>query len=295
MADFTLNTPGTVNNPWTPSNVIIPVSTIQTDATGAFSSAAGTMSAFAHNATYGSTITTTINVAAGAASNGDEFVIGALVRSGANAGGIIGIRIGAFSVIACTCTGGGTNTNISSSVTITRATNDVFTCTVSISGGVATITGKQNSNANFSFSANTTTTFASETSLASGAQINPFNNNSLKFSQFTGTGVNTSTLTAATGSFSLAGQNAAIGPGDTEQFGSFSLAGQAATLTQASGNQTILCAQGAFNVVGGTSTNGVIVPGQVGIFTLNGQSATLINSGAGSGGKGSLALLGAGS
>lgn len=191
MADFTLNAPGTTNSPWTPANVIIPVSTIQSDTNGwrATNSPPGTMAAWAHNANYGHTITSTWTCGSGASSNGDWIIIGSLVRTGPNAGGIIGILVGAFSVLACTSTAGNVQTNISAGVSITRALNDVFSCTVAISGGTATITGNQNGGANFAFSANTTTTFTGEASLAAGAQYNPGNNGSLYVTQFTGTGV----------------------------------------------------------------------------------------------------------
>jgi hypothetical protein len=188
MADFTLNAPGTTNNPWTPANVIIPVSTIKSDATGWRASAAGTYACFAHNATYGSTITTTFTIASGGASNGDDIVLGALVRSGVNAGAGLGIVVGAFTSHVVTWDPTGLETNISSSTSITRANNDVWSVTVSISGGTATITALQNGSS-VTFNANTTTTYTGEASLAAGGGFEPFNNNSLYLSQFTGTGV----------------------------------------------------------------------------------------------------------
>jgi hypothetical protein len=127
-------------------------------------------------------------VASGAASNGDWMIIGAVVRSGTNAGGVIGVLCGAFAAGVVTCDSGNNLTHISADLSITRSVSDVFSCTVSISGGTATVTASQNGT-NLSFSANTTTTFASEASLAAGAQYNPGNNDSLYVSQFTGTGV----------------------------------------------------------------------------------------------------------
>jgi hypothetical protein len=189
MADFVLNAPGTTNNPWTPANVIIPSTAIISDSTGFRSLAAGDTSPFAHNVNYGSVITATVTVASGATSNGDDILVGSVVRTGANAGCIIGIDVGAFSVKAVTANASGVVTNISSGITITRANNDVWSCTVSIVAGTATINGNQNGGSNFSFSANTTTTFASEASLAAGAMFNAGNNNSFYLSQFTGTGV----------------------------------------------------------------------------------------------------------
>jgi hypothetical protein len=197
VADFTLNAPGTTNNPWTPANVLTPVAAtfgIKSDATGFRSIAAGDFSEFAHNATYGLTIVATGTVIAGATSNGDEIWLGAVVRTGGNAGAGIGVIIGAFGATTATWTGlgglGG-STNISSGTSITRANNDVWAVTVAISGGTATITCTQNGGA-VTFSANTTTNFTGEASLAAGAAFNAQNNDSLYLSQFTGTGVTAS-------------------------------------------------------------------------------------------------------
>lgn len=197
MADFTLNAPGTVNNPWGPANVLTPVDStaaIQSDATGWRSVAAGDVSEWAHNANYGQTITATATIAAGATSNGDQIWVGAVVRSGPNAGSGIGVNIGAFAANTGTWTTTNTTTatftNISSGTSITRANSDVWSVTVSISGGTATITCTQNGSA-VTFSANTTTNFTGEASLAAGVLLNAGNNNSLYLGQFTGTGVST--------------------------------------------------------------------------------------------------------
>lgn len=190
MADFTMSAPGTVNNPFTPANVIFPTGALRSDATGirGQNSPPGTMCAFAHNVAYGAMITSTWTVAAGATSNGDWLIVGSLVRSGANAGAIIGCYFGAFAAGIVTCDPLNNLSHISSDISITRSVADVFSCSVSISGGTATIVASQNGGG-LSFSANTTTTYASEASLAAGGQYNPGNNGSLYFSQFTGTGV----------------------------------------------------------------------------------------------------------
>jgi hypothetical protein len=205
MADFTLSAPGTTNSPWTPANVIVPVSTIKSDASGWRATTAGVYACFAHNAAYGAVITATLTIAANATSNGDDLLLGAFVRSGANAGAGIGIVIGAFSCGTTTWNAAGTETAISAGVGITRANSDLWSCTVSISAGTATITASQNASG-VSFSANTTTTFTGEASLAAGGGFNPFNNDSLYLSQFTGTGLSGSaTPTPSAGSALLSG------------------------------------------------------------------------------------------
>lgn len=201
--DFTLNAPGTTNNPWTPASVLTPVGTtfgIKSDATGYRSVAVGDFSEYAHNVSYTHTITVTVTVAAGATSNGDEIWTGAVVRTGGNASAGIGCIWGAFSVITASWTGlgglGG-STAISAGVSITRANADVLSTTVTIVGTTATITCKQNSTS-ITFSANTTTNFTTEASLAAGAAFNAQNSNSLYASQFTGTGVTAGNTSART-------------------------------------------------------------------------------------------------
>jgi len=187
MTDFILNAPGTTNNPWTPANVIIPASTIKSDATGFRAGVNGTDVTFAHNASYGSTITSTVTLATTGTSS-DDVIVGAAVRTGANAGGIIGVFFGVSGCNVCTATGAGVPTFISTSTAMTRALGDVLSATVSISGGTATVTALHNGTP-LTFNVNTTTTYAGEASLAAGAQFQPQNTNSLYLSQFTGTGV----------------------------------------------------------------------------------------------------------
>jgi hypothetical protein len=191
MVDTTLNAPGTTNNPWLPAGFVFPVSGIQSDATGfrCVNSPPGTNGNFADNQNYGSTITATCTIAAGATSGSDDILIGAMVRSGGNAGGIIGLRVQSTGVNVLTSTGAGVFTGISTLVAHTRATSDVFSCTVTVSGGTATVNASINGGGNLTFSANTTTTFATESSLAAGGQFSPQNTNSLYLSQFTGTGI----------------------------------------------------------------------------------------------------------
>jgi hypothetical protein len=186
MADFVLNAPGTVNEPFTPAGVIVPVSTIQSDAQGIRAGVEGVDATFAHNATYGSTITATATIAT--TNPGDDIVIGAAVRTGTNAGAVIGIEVQATQVAAGTIPATGIFVPVSASVPITRAIGDVFSSTVTISGGVATISGSQNATP-FAFNFDTTTTFAAEPSLAAGGQFFPQDLNGTRISQFTGTGV----------------------------------------------------------------------------------------------------------
>lgn len=191
MTDFILNAPGTTNNPWTPANVIIPASTIKSDSTGFRAGVNGTDVTFAHNASYGSTITSTVTLAT-TGSSSDDIIVGAAVRSGANAGGIIGVFFGVTGCDICTATGAGVVTSISTATAITRASGDVLSVTVSISGGTATVSALHNGTP-LTFNVNTTTTYAGESSLAAGAQFQPQNTDSLYLSQFTGTGVRAAT------------------------------------------------------------------------------------------------------
>jgi hypothetical protein len=186
MADFILNAPGTVNNPYTPANIVVLKNTIQSDATGIFSQASGVYSVFAHNVNYGSVITSTITLSAINAS--DNLYCGAAVRSGANAGGFIGLFVQSTQVSIQTIDNVGNPTTISTGTSITWHVNDVFSCTVSISGGTCTVTASQNGSS-LTFNANTTSTYSGESSLAAGVVFDPENTNGTKISQFTGTGV----------------------------------------------------------------------------------------------------------
>lgn len=194
MADFTLLAPGTSNNPWLAPNVVIPVGTLRSDATGFFAGAAGTAASFAHNVNYGSVITSTLQLATGGASNGDDLLLGIVVRSGTNAGAGIGVVISAGAVKLASWDRTLTETSISSGVAITRGNTDVWTSTVTFAAGTFTITNvTQNAAAAISFSANTTTAFASETTFAAGGGFEPFNNDGTHLALFTGTGVSAGT------------------------------------------------------------------------------------------------------
>lgn len=192
MSDFTLNAPGTTNDPYTNANLIIPVGALKSDASGVRASTF-TYSVFAHDATYGATIQSDITL--GTANSGDDMYIGAVVRTGANAGAMIGVMFLNSTAIACTVNPSGTRSSISSSATypgsVTRTAGDVLSCMVSISGGTATITASINGNS-ITFSANTTTTYTSETSLAAGASIDPQNSNGTRWTVFEGTGISSS-------------------------------------------------------------------------------------------------------
>lgn len=191
MTDFTLNAPGTTNSPWTPANVIILDSTIKSDATGFRATTPGTFVDLAHNVNYGSTVTATATIAAGATSNGDQIYLGGVVRSGANAAAGVGVLIDAFICAAGWWDiTGNTFTKVSTpDNSITRANSDVWTVTLSISGGVISISCLQNATPITFGGSNTTTQWAGEASLAAGLGLTAGNNNSLYLSQFTGTGV----------------------------------------------------------------------------------------------------------
>jgi hypothetical protein len=191
MADFTLNAPGTTNSPWTPPGIIILDSTIKSDATGFRANTPGVFVDFANNVAYGTTITATATIAAGATSNGDQIYLGAVVRSGANAAAGVGVIIDAFICAAGWWdVTGNTFTKVSTpDNSITRANADVWTATLSISGGVISISCLQNATPITFGGSHTTTQWAAEASLAAGVGFTAGNNNSLYLSQFTGTGV----------------------------------------------------------------------------------------------------------
>lgn len=278
MADFTLNAPGTVNAPWTPAGIITPVSTIKSDATGFRASTAGVYATFAHNVTYGTTIESTVTLAT-TGSNGDDVVVGAMVRSGVNAGAGIGVLFGLSTATIVTVTPAGAVTVISGAITITRAATNVLDVIVAISGGTATITGKLNGTP-ISFVGNTTTTYAAEASLAAGAQCVPQNSNTLYFSQFTGTGVasGASTLVASTGSFFFTGQAATLGNMSLQAgFGLYGLTGQSATLTTTAGSgiYTLFANAGTYSLVGAPASSAIVMPAIAGLYGLFGQTAVL--------------------
>lgn len=190
MADFTLSAPGTTNNPWTPAGIIVPILTIRSLASGPSGFRAGSTATAiaAHNVNYGPAITTTVTFVQVHAS--DDIVIGAVVRSGANAGAMICLHIQATTCRLRTLSAAGVFSNIST-LTNNPATwlaGDVWSISITITGGTATITASQNGTP-ITFNANTTTTFTGEASLAAGFGYVPTNNNTTYLSQFTGTGV----------------------------------------------------------------------------------------------------------
>lgn len=185
MADFTLSAPGTTNNPWNPGSIIKPLGNIKSDTNGWRAQTNTVVSPFGHDATYASPIIATATIAA--TSGADDIFLGALVRTGANAGGMIGVYITGTTVAAGSLSVAGGLT-VGTAAASTRTIADVYAVTVSISGGTATITLTKNGSP-ISLTGNTTTTFATETTLAAGAAFYPFNSNLTYLSQFTGTGV----------------------------------------------------------------------------------------------------------
>lgn len=256
MADFTLNSTGTVITNWAPANIIILNNGMDSDANGFYGNGFN-YSVFAHNVAYGLVITATVTVDLSHAV--DEIYVCAVVRSGANAGCMIGIQWnfnGGAIIRTTTIAQGnaGSGTNISANLTVPTINNgDVLTCTISISGGTATVTGTQAGSSLAFTGGNTTTTFASEASLAAGWCFSPQNTNATRAAQFTGTGVASTgpTLTPNVGALTLTSGGApgvlvaeAINPG-------------ALTLT----GQTPLLSVNIFTGVGGLTTTGV--PGTV--------------------------------
>jgi hypothetical protein len=195
VADFTLNAPGTTNNPWTPANILTPLGSgvgIKSDATGWRAVNSNDGAIWAHNANYGNTITVTVTIAAGGSSNGDQIFMGPTVRSGGNAGGGVGLFLDAFVCAAGWWDVTGTNfTKVTAADTsITRANGDVWSVTCINSGGTWSIGSVTQNGSSITLIGTTTTTqYGAETSIAAGAVDLFGNNNSLYLSQFTGTGV----------------------------------------------------------------------------------------------------------
>jgi hypothetical protein len=189
-ADFTLNGPGTTNNPWTPANVLIALNAMQSDAVG-FWPASGAGLVAIHNASYNTaSITSAVTIAA--ISGGDDPYVGAVVRTGANSDAMICVHflLGSSLAIASTVNASNAPTSISSAAALptTATVGDVFAVNVAISGGTATVTATQNGTP-ITFDANTTTLFVGEASLAAGFMIVADNVNGTKLSKFEGTGV----------------------------------------------------------------------------------------------------------
>src|SRR4051812_42828946 len=122
MTDFTLTAPGTPTNPYTPANVVIPVSAIASTATGIRAGTTGVNSCFAHDVTYGSTITATATIATTGAS--DDIVLGCVARSGTNLGCGIGVLVTSTTVAVCTFSKTLVITGVSTNVANTRAISD---------------------------------------------------------------------------------------------------------------------------------------------------------------------------
>jgi hypothetical protein len=189
MADFTLNAPGTVNNPWVPANILVPFSTLSSTVAGFHAGSAGTFTPFSHNATYGTTITTTVTMEH-VNSGGDDWCVGAMVNTGANAGNGIYLYVLPTSCVLCTIVGASfTKTNISAALTITAGNTDVWSVTMVNNGTIWTFSSVLQNGSPLTFSANTTSTYAAEPSMAASGAFVAGNSNGTFFSQFTGTGV----------------------------------------------------------------------------------------------------------
>jgi hypothetical protein len=209
VADFVLNPPGSSQNPWTPANVIIPVGSLQAT-TGSWNPTGFVWTTYAHNATYGSTITSTFTYAN--PNTADLTLLGGVVRSGANAGAFVGLRLNSSTDAALvTSTPSGSYTSISTSTVITApVSGTVFSVTLVNNGTNISISVLQDGGT-LTFNASTTTTYVSETTMAAGAGFDPENNNLTTISQFTGTGVNAGlTITPPVGSDTLTGNTPTV-------------------------------------------------------------------------------------
>lgn len=196
MADFTLNGPGNTQNPWVPGSIAEPLGSLRSDSTG-WRPTGFVYTVCAHNATYGFTITSTGTVAVSHAA--DEIYLGAICRSGTNAGCHIGCRwdlngSAVFQFTTAAGPGGGA-TNISSgSATVTVNNGDVLSCTYAYDGILtATISASINGTPVVPPGPVTVTTttcaWVNDPTLAAGFVMDPENTNATKMSQFTGTGV----------------------------------------------------------------------------------------------------------
>lgn len=185
MSIFTLNGPGTTVNPFVPSNVIIPVSQLQADSVGFWNRFSNTYVTYAHNISYGAHITVTGTLAA--KGGGDVMYLGAVVRTGANAGCFMGVAFNMFDQAqVCTVDAAFVRTNISTNGAIgsTDTVGDVYLVDIVITAGTATITASKNGTG-ITFTLNITTTYATEVTLAGGGAFDGQNSNLTKLSQFT--------------------------------------------------------------------------------------------------------------
>lgn len=195
MADYVINAPGTVVNPYTPAGSIVFGNGLASNATGIRGHNSTNATSFAHNVQYGNVITTTMTFVQ-INPGGDDAFIGGVIRTGVNAGSMSGLYIQSGDCILASWafnsgTGAFTKTNIgSSATTIVTAPGDVFALTMTNSGSLFTFSNfTQNGSAIALIGPTTSATFASETSMSAGGWLDCGNTNNTFFSQFTGTGV----------------------------------------------------------------------------------------------------------
>lgn len=277
MADFTLNAPGTVNNPFVPANVLIPVSTLKSDATGFRAGTAGTFTPFGHNVTYGTTIIASATVSA-IGGNGDDWIVGGMVRTGANEGAMVGLYcVAGGQAVLCTITEAGVKTNISEGITVAWTVGDVVVCQLVNNGTIWTITAQRNGTAIPFALGNTTTTYVSETSMAAGGEFVAGDTNGTYFSQFTGTGVSGNILTAASGTYTYTGQSISdfVSVKLVAASGTYAYTGQNGGLFPGANSFYLLAAAGAYDLIGATALSDYQVDSNAGIYGYTGQSAIL--------------------
>ncbi len=193
MADFTLNAPGTNENPWTPADIIIPSGSLQTDSTlGIRNGSGATHVVFAHDANYGDVITAEAVISQW--HDFDELFVGAVVRTGGNAGASVGLIILADDTLRFRrINAAGSATDIGGDiippVTITAA--DVIEVVYNKTTGAISAT----QNGSTIGSGQTDSTYAGESSLAAGVYMYPGGNNTTYIASFSGTGVDGGAVT----------------------------------------------------------------------------------------------------
>lgn len=178
------NFAGTASDPYTPSGFIIPVGTVKRDTTGLRRATGKPF--YAHDTTYGNVITATATIAA--FSNFDAVYVGAVVRTGANAGAFIGVNVYTTGIVQIVrCNAAGTETDISNTLDPSGITaGDIIS--VSYNKTTGAITATKNGGA-LSFTGTTTdSTYGAEASLAAGGGFDAGNVNGSYVSLFETTG-----------------------------------------------------------------------------------------------------------
>jgi hypothetical protein len=261
MTTFTLNAPGTTNNPWNPSNVLTFAGGLRTDASG-IRGGFGTVGygAMAHNASYSGLIDATVTIAV--ESGADEVGVAAVVRTGANAGASVGALLNSSGLLRFVkYDPSGTQTQIGSNQTVAAFTaGDTMRMTYNPSDGTITAYYKGSLVGSV-----TDSTYAAESSLAAGATFNWGNVGGTYISQFvaegSGTGGVSGTLGAtesgsdtfaASGSASSLGVRVTLRDTDTGALYT-SLTGVIASARSSSNSATVL----ASTTTGTTDGSGV--------------------------------------